>query len=163
MQSPVPLLARMLASLDAVLAKGEAHCEARRVDPAVLADDRLALDMLPLRRQVAIACDHAKNGSARLAGQEAPRFADEEATLAELRDRVARTLAYLATIPEGAFAGAEGRPVRFSTGHRELSFETGADYLAANLLPNFFFHVVTAYAILRHRGVDIGKRDYLGV
>ncbi|TNC74629.1 DUF1993 domain-containing protein [Rubellimicrobium roseum] len=161
MQSPVPALAHSLRALDRILQKAEAYCEARRIDPAVLVNDRLAPDMLPLRRQVGMACDHAKFVAARLSGQEAPRFEDTEQTFAELRERIARTLAFVEAVPEAAFEGAEARTITVKAGPRELTFPAPV-YLGSFALPNFYFHMTTAYNILRHDGVELGKLDFLG-
>ena len=161
MQSPVPALAQSLRALDQILAKAEAHCEARKIDPAVLVNDRLAPDMLPFRRQVGMTCDHAKFAAARLSGAEAPRFEDTEQTFPELRERVAKTLAFIESVPEAAFEGADGKTISLKAGPRELSFPAPA-YLSGFATPNFYFHLTTAYNILRHNGVELGKRDFLG-
>ncbi len=161
MQSPVPPFARSLRALDHILGKAEAHCEARRIDPSVLVNDRLAPDMHPLRRQIGMACDHAKFAAARLSGQEAPRFEDDEQTFAELHERVAKTLAFIESVPEAAFEGAEGRTISLKAGPRELTFPAPV-YLASFALPNFYFHMTTAYNILRHNGVELGKVDFMG-
>jgi uncharacterized protein len=118
--------------------------------------------MLPLSRQIQIACDMAKNGSSRLAGQEAPRFEDNESTLEELRSRVARTIDHLKSIPASAIDGSEDRDIKIPLRERTLEMK-GLPFLRTWALPNFYFHVVTTYAILRHNGVDIGKRDFLGM
>ncbi len=117
--------------------------------------------MLPLARQVQIACDTAKKGAARLAGLEAPAFEDNEKTIEELRTRIARTIDYIKGIPVSAFEGAEERDIKVPAGERTLEFK-GLAYLQRWILPNLFFHVTTAYNILRHNGVEIGKRDFLG-
>jgi hypothetical protein len=161
MQSPVPALAHSLRALDCILQKAEAHCEARKIDPAVLVNDRLAPDMLPFRRQVGMTCDHAKFATSRLSGQDAPRFDDTEQTFAELRDRIAKTLAFIESVPEAAFEGAEARTIHLKAGPRELSFPAPV-YLARYALPNVYFHMTTAYNILRHNGVELGKVDFLG-
>jgi len=161
MQSPVPALAHSLRALDRILQKAEAHCEARRIDPSVLANDRLAPDMHPFRRQVGMACDHAKFAAARLSGLEAPRFEDTEQTFAELHERIARTLAFIESVPETAFEGSEGKTISLKAGPRELTFPAPV-YLASFALPNFYFHMTTAYNILRHNGVELGKSDFMG-
>ncbi|HVG49583.1 MAG TPA: DUF1993 domain-containing protein [Rubellimicrobium sp.] len=161
MQSPVPALAHSLRALDRILQKAEAHCEARKIDPAVLVNDRLAPDMLPFRRQVGMTCDHVKFATSRLSGQDAPRFDDTEQTFAELQDRIAKTLAFIESVPEAAFEGAEARTIYLKAGPRELSFPAPV-YLARYALPNVYFHMTTAYNILRHNGVDLGKVDFLG-
>ena len=160
MQSPVPALANSLRALDGILRKAEAHCEARRIDPAVLVNDRLAPDMHPFRRQVGMTCDHAKFIAARLSGQEAPRFEDTEQTFAELRERVANTLAFIESVPEAAFEGAEAKIISLKAGPRELTLPAPV-YLASFALPKFYFHMATAYNILRHNGVELGKLDFL--
>lgn len=133
----------------------------KKFDSAVLVSSRLAPDMLPLSKQVQIACDTAKKGAARLAGVDAPAFDDNEKTIEELRTRIARTIDYLKTLPASAFDGAEERDIKVPAGDRTLEFK-GLSYLQRWVLPNLFFHVTTAYNILRHNGVEIGKRDYLG-
>lgn len=160
MESPVPLFARTLNALSNILAKAEAHCAERRIDPAVLIGARLFPDMLPLSRQVMIATDHAKGMAARLTGTENPRFEDVETTFPELRARIARTLDFLDSVPAGGFADADARPIHIKAGAREFDF-TGADYLRIWAIPNFYFHVTTAYNILRHNGVPLGKADFL--
>lgn len=157
----VDVFVHALGNLSTLLEKGQQSAQARGFDPAVLVGARLAPDMFPLSRQVQIACDVAKGAAARLAGQDPPRFADEEKTLDELRERVARTIAYIRSVPVTAFEGAEERDIRVPAGERTLEFK-GLDYLRNWALPNVFFHVTTAYNILRHNGVPIGKRDFLG-
>jgi hypothetical protein len=151
-----------LATLSALLDKGLEHATEKKFDPAVLVNARLAPDMLPLSRQVQIACDIAKNGSSRLAGQEPPRFEDNESTLEELRTRVARTIEHLKRIPASAIDGSEDRDIKIPLRERTLQMQ-GLPFLRTWALPNFYFHVVATYAILRHNGVDIGKRDFLGM
>jgi hypothetical protein len=151
----------MLRTLSGLLDKGAQHAKARGFEPAVLVDARLAPDMFPLVRQVQIACDHAKNGVATLMGQEPPRFEDTERTLEDLKVRIARTIAYLEAAPEAAFEGAEDRDVTVPLRDELVLEMKGARYLRDWALPHFYFHVVTAYDILRHNGVEIGKRDYL--
>jgi len=152
----------MLTSMAAILYKGLAHATAKKFEPSVLVNARLAPDMFPLSRQIQIACDTAKNGSARLAAQEAPRFEDKESTMEELRARVQRTIEYLKTIPASAFDGAEDRDIKIPVRDRTLEMK-GLPYLRTWALPNFYFHVVMTYAILRHNGVEIGKPDFLGL
>jgi hypothetical protein len=158
----VDVFANSLGNLSAILEKGLAHATARKFDPAVLVSSRLAPDMLPLSRQVQIACDNAKNGTARLAGLEPPRFEDNEKTIEELRARIARTVDYLKGIPANAFEGSEDREFKVPVGPEKFLDFKGLDYLQRWAIPNVFFHITTAYAILRHNGVEIGKRDYLG-
>ncbi len=151
----------MLGNLAAILKKGQASAEARKFDTAVLASARLAPDMLPFTRQVTLACDFAKNSTARLAGIDPPRFEDTETTFAELADRIEKTVAWIRTVPASAFAGAEDRHIVVPLRDRKLEMK-GLPFLQRWALPNFYFHVTAAYAILRHNGVDVGKMDYLG-
>ena len=157
--SVVPMR-NMLKNLSAVIAKAEAHCEARKIDPKAFLSSRLYPDMLPFSAQVQIASDNAKGAAARLAGVEPPKFDDNETTFAELQARLDKTGDFLASLTEAQFEGAETRQVTLKLRDRTLEF-TGADYLTTWAQPNFFFHVTTAYALLRHGGVEIGKRDYL--
>ncbi|MGC1730523.1 MAG: DUF1993 domain-containing protein [Steroidobacteraceae bacterium] len=157
----VDVFASTLSNLSAILEKAAASATARKFDPAVLLGARLAPDMHPLTRQVQIACDLAKNSLARLAGHEPPRFEDTETSIAELRARIARTIDYLHSLPANALEGADTREIVVPAGSRKLKFE-GAEFLQRWAIPNVFFHVVTAYAILRHNGVDLGKKDFLG-
>jgi hypothetical protein len=151
-----------LEHLSTFLEKGLAHATAKKFEPSVLVNARLAPDMFPLSRQIQIACDSAKNGSARLAGQEAPRFEDKEASIEELRTRIARTIEYLKGIAASAFDGSEDRDIKIPVRERTLEMK-GLPYLQTWALPNFYFHVVASYAILRHNGVEIGKNDFLGI
>jgi hypothetical protein len=144
-----------------ILAKADANARLRKFEPDVLAGLRLAPDMLPLASQVRIACDAAKLCMARIGGLEAPRFEDNETTLAQLQERVARTLAWLETLPADALEGREDALVTFPVGRDATRSLSGADYLRQWALPNFYFHITTTYALLRHNGVDLGKRDYL--
>lgn len=157
----VDVFTRMLGNLSAFLEKGVAHAKQRKFEPAVLLTSRLAPDMHPLTRQVQIACDIAKNSVARLAAQEPPRFPDTETSFEELHARIARTLDYLKSIPASALEGAETRDIRLPSGERTLEFK-GLDFLQHWAIPNEFFHVTMSYAILRHNGVELGKRDFLG-
>ena len=154
------LLANTLSNLSHLLDKGQAHAVARKYDPALLLAARLAPDMFPLTRQVQIACDASKFGVARLAGVEAPKFEDNEQTFEELHARIARTIDFIKGVPAGAFEGAEDRVIKVPLRDRALEFK-GLDYLVRWVLPNAFFHVTTAYTILRHAGVEVGKNDYL--
>ena len=160
-QASVPVLLRQLATLSALLTKGEAHAAAKGIDPAAMLATRLAPDMIPLTGQIQIASDGAKGGAARLAGIEAPSFADTEVTFADLQARIAKTVDFLKTITPGQIDGSEDRAIVLKAGPREFNF-TGQNFLLTFVLPNFFFHVTTAYALLRHQGVEIGKMDYLG-
>jgi uncharacterized protein len=161
MQSPVPFFTHSLTALSKILDKAEAHETAKKIKPEVIPQLRLIADMLPLWRQVTIACDHAKGAPARLAGLEVPSFADSETTLAELKDRIAKTIEFIATIPDAAFEGAEARSITIKAGPRELTFPA-AQYYHSYAIPNFYFHMTTCYAILRANGVEIGKTDFLG-
>lgn len=152
----------MLATLSTLLDKGLKHAAEKKFDPGVLVNARLAPDMLPLSRQIQIACDMAKNGSSRLAGQEAPRFEDNESTIEELRTRIARTIDHLKSIPASAIDGSEDRDIKIPMHERTLEMK-GLPFLRTWALPNFYFHLVATYAILRHNGVEIGKRDFLGM
>jgi hypothetical protein len=160
-QATVPPFARVLTSLATILEKAAAHCEARKIDPAVLVNARLFPDMFPLTRQVQIASDSAKGGAARLAGVEPPSYADNETTFPELIERLRKTATFLGTLREEQFAGAEERTVTWKTRSAERSMQ-GLPFLLIHVTPNVYFHVTTAYNILRHNGVEIGKQDYLG-
>jgi hypothetical protein len=155
------LITNILGNLSWLLQKGEANATTRKFDPAVLLSARLAPDMLPLTRQIQIAGDIAKNSLARLAGQEPPRFEDNETTMEQLRARLARTIDYIKSIPASAFEGSETRDIKVPAGERTLEFK-GLDYLQTWVIPNVFFHVTTAYNIMRHNGVDLGKSDFIG-
>ena len=157
----VPVFQHMLRNLSHVLEKGEANAQARKFDPSVLATARLAPDMLPFTRQVLIACDAAKNGVARISGVEAPKFEDNEASFPELKARIQKTLAFLETVPAARLDGTEDKEITFPVGRDSTKTMKAQAYLTTWVLPNFFFHVTTAYAILRHNGVDLGKTDYL--
>ena len=150
-----------LGQLAFVLNKALADAVARKIEPTVLVQSRLAPDMLPLAKQVQIACDTAKLAVARLSGQTAPPFEDNETTFEQLAERIAKTLAFIGSVPATAFEGSEERAVTVGSGERERRFN-GQDYLLHFALPNLFFHITTAYAILRHNGAPIGKNDYLG-
>jgi len=160
-QASAPRLANMLRNLDAILAKAQAHATAKKIDPAVLLAARLFPDMLPLVKQVQIATDHAKGCVARLAGVEVPKFEDTEQTFEELQARIARIIAFVESFSPAQIDGSEERDIALKAGGKELSFK-GLPYLLGYAMPNFYFHLVTAYNILRHNGVEIGKRDYIG-
>ena len=157
----VPVFVRMLGNVGQWLDKAEAHAAAKKFDPAVYLQARLAPDMLPLVKQIQIACDAAKFCVARVAGSEAPKFDDSETTFDELKERIRKTLAYLETVPASALDGTEDKEITFPVGREAKRTMTAQAYLTTWALPNFFFHVTTAYAILRHNGVDLGKSDYL--
>ena len=158
----VPVFKQMLGSLIGILDKAEAHATARKIDPVVLLQTRLFPDMLPLVRQFQIACDFATGVSARLAGDEVPAYDDNEQDLAQLKSRLERTVAYLDTLDAARFDGSEEREILTRPGTPKERRFRGQDYLLSYGLPQFFFHVTTAYALLRHNGVEIGKRDYMG-
>jgi len=160
-EASAPLFAGALRSLAAILDKAQAHAAARRFDPLVLASSRLFPDMFPLSSQVQIACDTAKGAAARLAGVEFPRMEDTEQTLAELKDRVLATVAFIESIEPAQLRDSEAKDIALRLGGRDVAF-TGMQYLLGFAVPNFYFHVTTAFNILRHNGVEIGKRDYLG-
>jgi hypothetical protein len=157
----LPVFNTMLGNLSHMLDKAQAFVDSKGCDPVALTQFRLAPDMLPFTRQVLIACDAAKNGVARLSGVDAPKFADDEQTLAELKARIDKTLAYLATVPAQSLDGTEDKEITFPVGKDSTRTMQGEAYLKQWVLPNMFFHVVTAYNILRHNGVELGKRDYL--
>lgn len=157
----VPVFTQGLKALDGVLAKAEAHAAARKIDEAALLQARLFPDMLPFTRQVQIACDFAKGTLARLAGAEPQSFPDEEKSFEALRDRARRTLDVVASARTNAIDGSETRIVTLKAGAQTLTFE-GRPYLLHFALPNFYFHLTTAYDILRHNGVEVGKRDFIG-
>lgn len=157
----VPALVKMLQNLSAILDKAAAHAEAKGIDPLVLTSARLAPDMHPLSRQVQIACDTAKGAAARLAEAEVPSHPDTETTVPELQARIAKTLDFITALPASAFDGAEDRTVTLKLRGQDAVFPAKG-YLIHFALPNFYFHLTTAYAILRHNGVEIGKPDYIG-
>lgn len=160
-RAAIPSFEIGLNALSAILDKAQAHAEAKRFDPAVLLNTRLFPDMFPLTRQVQIACDQAKNGGARLAGTEPPKHEDNEKTLAELKARIAKTVAFVKTLDAAQIDAAADREITFPLGPQNKGHMKGADYLNHFVLPNFYFHLSTAYGILRHCGVELGKRDFL--
>jgi hypothetical protein len=160
-QASVPVFARNLGNLRRILDKAAAHAQAKKIDPSVLASARLYPDMLPLSAQVQIASDFARGTSARLAGGEPPSYEDTETNLAELSARIERTLEYLKTLKAADIDGSEAREIVRPLRGQPKKF-SGLNYLLQFALPNFYFHVATAYAILRHNGVEIGKSDFIG-
>ncbi|MEZ5533705.1 MAG: DUF1993 domain-containing protein [Steroidobacteraceae bacterium] len=160
-QASVPRLVAILENLSAILDKAQAHIDARKVDVAVLMGARLALDMYPFSKQVQIACDKARSVVARLAGMEVPRYGDDERTLADLQARIARTVAFVRSVPPERIDGTEDKEVVLPVAGQETRY-TGLQLLLGHSMPNVYFHVTTAYNILRHNGVAIGKRDFLG-
>ncbi|MEJ1966177.1 MAG: DUF1993 domain-containing protein [Gammaproteobacteria bacterium] len=157
----VEQVSHTLGQLLVMLDKATAYAEAKKFDPAVLINARLAPDMLPFSKQIQIASDNAKFAAARLGGIEAPKFEDNEKTIDELKARVRKTIDYLKSVPAGAFEGGEDRDIKITVPGRTIEMK-GLTYLQGWALPNVFFHVTTAYAILRHNGVDVGKRDFMG-
>ena len=160
-QASAPRFANALKNLSAILDKTQAHADARKIDPAVLLASRLYPDMLPLLRQVQIASDNAKGAVARLAGVEIPKYDDTEETIADLKARLAKTIDFVSSIKPAQIDGSEEKDIHLKLGPREVDWK-GMQYLLGFALPNFYFHVVTAYDILRHNGVEIGKRDFIG-
>jgi len=157
----VPPSIRMMNNLAAILEKAAAHAEARKIDPDVLVNARLYPDMFPLVRQVQIASDSAKGGAARLASQAPPSYEDNEKTLPELIARAKKTVSFLETLKPAQFEGSEDRTINWKTRTTERTMQ-GEPYLVHQVLPNVYFHVTTAYNILRHNGVELGKMDFLG-
>lgn len=160
-QASVPVFQQMLKALSANLDKGAAFADAKGIPHADLIGARLAPDMFPLVRQVQIATDHAKGATARLSGRETPKFEDTESTLPELKARIAKTLDFVSTVPASEIDGSEERDITITVAGQPRTLK-GQRYLIHNALPNFFFHVTTAYDILRSQGVEVGKRDYMG-
>jgi uncharacterized protein len=161
-KASVPIFVQFLTSLSALLDKAAAYAEAKKVEPSVLLNTRLAPDMFPLVRQVRAATDHAINGCGRLAGAQLPTFSNAEATIPELKDRIAKTIDFLKSLKPEQIDGSEDKEIKFtlpSGATRELK---GQSLLLNNSLPNFYFHCATAYDILRHCGVELGKRDFMG-
>jgi hypothetical protein len=160
-QASIPVLVHMLKNLDGIVAKAATHAQTKGIDPSVLVNSRLYPDMFPLARQIQIATDMAKGCGARLAGQEPPKYEDTESSFPELSARIQKTIAHLESVKAAAIDGSEARPITLKVRGASVTFE-GAHYLLNFVLPNFFFHLTTAYAILRHNGVELGKQDYLG-
>ena len=160
-QASVPRFINTLGNLSAILDKAQAHVDAKKLDETALTGFRLYPDMLPMARQVMIVTDTAKGLAARLAGVDIPVYEDTEKTLAELKARIAKTIAYLQTFQPAQIDGTEDKEIVIKRGDKETRY-TGQQFLLGHAVPNFYFHVTTTYAILRHNGVEIGKRDYLG-
>jgi len=160
-QASIPVFIRMLENLSSILDKATVYAEAKKIDPTVLVNARLAPDMYPLSRQIQIATDIAKGCAGRLAGKEIPRYEDTETTFGELQERIAKTIEFLQSISAEEIDNSEEKSITLQTHSRELSF-LGQPYLLKFVLPNFYFHVTTAYAILRHNGLEIGKIDFTG-
>ena len=160
-QASLPVFEIGLNALSAVLDKGAAFAAAKKIDPSVLLGSRLAVDMFSLTRQVQATCDQAKNGASRLAGIDPPKFDDNETTIDQLKERIARTIAHIKTLDAKAIDASAEREITFPLGPAKGQMK-GADYLDHFVLPNFYFHLTAAYAILRHLGVELAKRDFLG-
>jgi hypothetical protein len=160
-QASIPVFVQLLTAASNVLDKAAAHAEAKKIDPSVLLATRIFPDMFPLSRQIQIATDQAKGGAARLAGLEVPKYEDNEKTIDELKARIAKTIAFVQSIDAAKIDGTEDKDLKIPLGPTERAFK-GQAYLINFVLPNFYFHLTTAYNILRHCGVEIGKRDYLG-
>ncbi len=156
----IPPLKLTLSNLAHILKKGEAHAETKGIEPAVFFNARLFPDMFPLSRQVQIATDMSKGAAARLAGIEIPKYEDDETTFADLQARIAKTLAFIDSVTPAQFEGAEKRNIELMVRKHKMEF-SGQDYLLKWVMPNVYFHVTTAYDILRHNGVELGKPDFL--
>jgi uncharacterized protein len=161
-RASIPVFEVGLNALSTLLDRASAYAEAKRIDPVVLLNTRLFPDMFSFARQVQSACDQAKNGGARLAGIDPPRYEDDEKTIAELKARIAKTIAFVKTLDARAIDESADREITFPLGPTNKGHMKGADYLNHFVMPNFYFHVTTAYNILRHCGVEIGKRDFMG-
>ena len=159
----VPAFLQILGSLNGLLTKAEAHCEAKKIQPEVLLNARLYPDMLPLSKQIQLASDFAAKGCARLTHSEVPTVPDTEKTFAELKMRLAKTIDYVKTFKPAQFEGADTKDVTFPVGPNNTMTVKGQQFLNAFAFPNFYFHAATTHGILRHNGVEIGKRDFLGV
>ncbi len=160
-QASVPRLANILGNLSGILDKAQAHIDARRIDVSVLMNARLFPDMYPLSKQVQIVCDKARSVVARLAGMEVPFYEDDELTLAELKVRIARTLAFIESVSPERIDGTEDKEIVLPVTGKEARY-TGMQLLLGHSMPNVYFHATTAYNILRHNGIEVGKRDFLG-
>lgn len=160
-EASVPVFTQILNSLAAIIDKAETHANEKNIDPAALLQARLYPDMFPFARQVQVATDFAKGCSARLAGVEVPSYEDTEKSFAELRERIARTLAFINDLPRDAIEASDQRDIVTGSGAKVREFK-GQDYLVHYAMPHFYFHATTAYALLRHNGVEIGKKDFIG-
>ncbi len=161
-QASIPVFKQMLGGLSGVLAKAEAHASARKIDANALLQARLYPDMFALLRQVQVAADFAKSVSARIAGVDVPNFEDKETSFADLQERIAKTLAFMETLTPAQVDGSEERRIVTQAGTPKEKIFSGQSYLLNYGLPHFFFHTTSAYAILRHNGVEVGKKDYIG-
>jgi len=160
-QASVPVFDKLLGALSAILAKASSWAETRKIDQSVLIGARLAPDMFALSRQVQIACDFAKGAGARLAGLEPPKYEDNETTFADLRARIDKTRKFLATLSAAQIDGSEERVIKLKIAGKDIEMK-GLEYLLYTAMPNFYFHYTSAYAILRHNGLDLAKKEYLG-
>jgi uncharacterized protein len=158
----IPVFEISLNALSGLLDKAEAYADGKKIDPMALLNARLFPDMFALTRQVQSACDQAKNGAARLAGIDPPRYEDSEKTIAELKARIAKTLAFVKTVDAKKIDASADQEITFPLGPTNKGHMKGSDYLHHFVLPNFYFHLTAAYDILRHSGVEIGKRDFFG-
>jgi hypothetical protein len=159
----VPVFLQTLGSLSGLLTKAEAHCKAKKIEPEVLLKARLYPDMLPLTKQIQLACDFAAKGCARLAHSEVPSTPDTEKTFDELQQRIASTVDYVKAFKPAQFEGADAKDVTFPAGPNNSITLKGQEFVNRTAFPNFFFHAATTHGILRHNGVEIGKRDFLGI
>ena len=160
-QASVPRFVNILKNLTGILDKAQAHVDAKKIDVSVLTNYRLFPDMLPMTTQVLIACDAAKGVVARLAGIEIPVYEDNEKTLSDLKARIAKTIAFIESVTPAQIDGTEDKDIVTKRGDKETHYK-GMQFLLGHALPNFYFHVTTTYNILRHNGIEIGKRDFLG-
>ena len=160
-QASAPRFANILRNLSAIIEKAEAHCAAKKIEPTVLTSDRLFPDMFPFTRQVQIACDTAKGAVARLAGVDIPKHEDTEQTFAELKARIAKTIDFVESISAAKIEGSDDKEIVLQMRSGERRFK-GMQYLLGHAYPNFYFHVTTAYNVLRHNGVEVGKADFIG-
>jgi hypothetical protein len=158
----VPIFVQYLTSLSAILDKTAAHCEAKKIDPAAVLGTRLFPDMYPLLRQICVACDHAINATARLAGAEPLTFAKTETTIPELKERLAKTIDFVKSFKPAQIDGSEDKAIKITFPSGASRDFTGQSLLLNNSLPNFYFHSTTAYDIVRHCGIELGKRDFMG-
>lgn len=160
-EASVPVFKQILTSLSAIIDKAEAHANEKKIEPAALLQARLYPDMFPFIRQVQVACDFAKGASARLAGVDVPRYEDTEQSFAELKQRIETTLKFISGLPQDGIEASAQRDITTSSGANAKQFK-GQVYLVHYALPHFYFHATTAYAILRHNGIEVGKKDFIG-
>ncbi|MFL6707461.1 MAG: DUF1993 family protein [Massilia sp.] len=156
-----PVFKQILTSLSAIIDKAEAHATAKKIEPAALLQARLYPDMFPFIRQVQIACDFAKGAAARLGGVDVPKYEDTETSFADIQARIAKTLAFIESVPQDGIEASAGRDITTGSGEKMKQWK-GQTYLVHYTLPHFFFHATTAYDILRHNGVEVGKKDFVG-